>query len=818
MTLGVIMATKTNSEKSNLKQYLDNFFEMITLYDDNKEFKDSNGNVYHHDYKGLLKAAIDVFMEFESSYTAYEVYETFLMIYQITPEDKSDVDESSPNSLISEPNTLLNLVRIMKDYEENTGDLINRQRDHFIHSVNVFILGLAIYAQNKAYRNIFFNYITKNKHYKKFYKINGKFSHEEFLYRWGIAALFHDIGYPFEIIGKQLDKVIEDGVKSISINYDVKGYIDFRDFNEFNSIVKVYPYNYADEFRGRYKHAKLLDLFKPTDIMAHKIAMDFKFDNNQFKKLIKHLNSFVKYMNEVGFIDHGYFSAILVLNSYGKLIQKYVDKNKDFFFYPIVDSATAILLHNYYNKTLQSNLFGLGKLNPSDSPISYLLILCDELQEWNRRPYGVLDKRKNHVNDLNVEINEEQIIIRYILKNGAMGLGFEQDKGIFINKVLDINKIFPGNLAILPKVELDDIQRDIFMSDVKAPDVLLRNIERFANEINEEYNESIRYQLQRAKEEGDKKNIEKYSKKVKKLCSLSELPSSLKMSNIRQAKSIPKKLSMIGCEIAHKTAEEMADTTDFDEKIDTIIKFRVESGEFTQEEAERMEIIEVNDKIARILKFGEDDVEDLAVFEHDDWWEERKGTGWIFGEKENRDLKINPNLVDWDELDEPTKDFDRDTIRNIPKILDNIGLKVVRNKLRLLTYKMNQVYEKDELDANSSGEEEFKGLEKHIQFSNLKQADYLVKILNENGYELVELNDPREAVDSFSDDEIEYFAKREHEGWYKLKLNLNETNGKNFVKWDELNEKVKEKNRQTFKYLPQMCADDYVLLKVVREE
>ena len=32
-------------------------------------------------------------------------------------------------------------------------------------------------------------------------------------------------------------------------------------------------------------------------------------------------------MNENGFVDHGYFSAILVLNSYGKLIQKYSDKD-----------------------------------------------------------------------------------------------------------------------------------------------------------------------------------------------------------------------------------------------------------------------------------------------------------------------------------------------------------------------------------------------------------------------------------------------------------------------------------------------------------
>lgn len=378
---------------THINRYVDKFFDMLVLYDDNQVFRD--GTKSDHDYKGLLQAAIDVFLNHQSNYTAYEVYQTFFMMYQITPEDKSEVDEKSPNVLISEPNTLLDLVDIMRKYEENTGKLINWQRDHFIHSVNVFLLGLAVYAQNESYRDIFKKYILKNEYYKKYYRIDGEFSHEEFLYRWGVASLFHDIGYPFEIIGKQLDKFIDDGIKNISHSYDdVKIGLDFRDFDEFNVIAKLHPYDYADEYRARYADSKVLDLFKPTDIMAHKLKLDFGFDNDTYKALIKHLNGFVRMMTEKNFIDHGFFSAILVLNSYGKLIQKYVKKDKDFFFYPIVDSATAILLHNYYNKTLQEEPFNFGKLRPKQSPISYLLILCDELQEWNRQPYGVLDVHK----------------------------------------------------------------------------------------------------------------------------------------------------------------------------------------------------------------------------------------------------------------------------------------------------------------------------------------------------------------------------------------------------------------------------------------
>ena len=158
---------------TNIGKYVDKFFDMLVLYDDNLVFKD--GTKSNHDYKGLLKAAIDVFLNHQSNYTAYEVYQTFFMMYQITPEDKSEIDEKSPDVLISEPNYLLDLVDIMRKYEENTGELINWQRDHFIHSVNVFILGLAVYAQNQSYRAIFQNYILKNKHYKKYYRIDGNF-------------------------------------------------------------------------------------------------------------------------------------------------------------------------------------------------------------------------------------------------------------------------------------------------------------------------------------------------------------------------------------------------------------------------------------------------------------------------------------------------------------------------------------------------------------------------------------------------------------------------------------------------------------------
>ena len=783
--------TDVNIDKENFKNYIDDFFDGLKLYDDYKE---------RHHYKKLLKASIDVFLKYESKYTAKDVYRMFFMIYQITDEDKSQRQEKK--DLVGEPNTVLNLIDVMEKYEKNTGELIDRQRDHFIHSVNVFLLGLAIYSQNQNYQEIFANYIEKSDYEKYYGHERSIVSREEFLYRWGIASLLHDIGYPFEIVGKQLKKIINDGVKSISKSYDIKLGIDFTEFDEFNSIVKIPPYCFAEKFRKKNDETRILNLFKPTDILAHKIAGDFGFDDNYTKLLIDDLNSFVEYMKEEDFIDHGFYSAILVLNSYGKVLQKY-EKDYDFFFYPVVDSASAILLHNYYNKTLQNKKkpFKLNEMDPNESPIAYLLILCDELQEWNRQPFGILDQKKLHVNELLIEINNKKMTIEYILKDGFIGLGFSKDKQEFINDVLDIDLVFENGLDVGSDVRSDvqnEIMRHSDIEDIQAPDIFMRNIEKIAIEINKKYNESIRKEYERAKKKGNiPEDLEKAHSYLED--DFFKLAPEFQLSNLRQARSIPKKLNLIGCEIAPK-----------------------------------------KDPRHRIGPRGFDktEIENLARYEHQEWCEEKRGNGWVYGEEKDNKARISPYLVKWEKLQKKTKKLDEDAIKNIPSLLESVGLKVVRSKIRLLTYKMQEYYEKDnpqkiknknaKVKSNATSEEKFNALDEHVKYANYKQANFIVQILNEKGYELVDIKDKRDKIDEFDSKDIEHFAKREHYGWCRLKYDLGWRYGKNFnknkkrspnlVKWENLDKKVKENNRNTFKKLPEMCADEDVGLKIVKSE
>ena len=120
---------------------------------------------------------------------------------------------------------------------------------------------------------------------------------------------------------------------------------------------------------------------------------------------------------------------------------------------------------------------------------------------------------------------------------------------------------------------------------------------------------------------------------------------------------------------------------------------------------------------------------------------------------------------------------------------------------------------------------EFNDLPDYIKYSNYRQTDFLVKILGELGYDVVDKEENGTAIESFDDDVIEYLAKREHNAWYKLRINLGWKYGDkkddelktnpNLVLWEDLDDSTKLSNKHTFENLPKLC--DSVGLKIVKE-
>lgn len=572
------------------------------FFDDLKVFEDISGG---HSYKAYLRQAVLEFLKFESKETAFAVYYAFFDSYRIILEGSS--------------NPFIDLLDVLLSYEERASTLIDKQRDHYVHSVNVFLLGLCLYSQNSTYRKIFDSIILDKKKYPYSYDT----SHEEFFYRWGIASLFHDVGYPVEIIGKQINKFIGFAAE-VDQQGQVKTHLEFENFDEFNSIAEVLPKGeFAAAYRERFPIPDSLDLLKPNDILAHKLHLTLDVDAAEVKTA---LDQFPDIMAAHGFIDHGYYSAIIVLRWYAYLIQSCRYKT-EYFYFPILDSASAILLHNYYKNVMMKPPFNLDHLSPREHPIAFLLILCDELQEWNRTAYGIQDKRRNLVEDAAISITNERLEVNYIDKDTPQPDQFAVDKQAIISRLLDMDALFPNGFSIKSEMRHD---RPVFPGTIDQhaailPRQQLKDLEKLAAAIHDLYNQ---------------KQLERHPDKKLAYPQFSDLPDSLKYSNLRQARRIASKLDRMGWVMRPIGSE----------------------GEL-------------------ITEIPENVLETLAVLEHQDWMRERLEIGWTLGDLKDDENKISPYLVPYDELSEEIKELDRDTIRNIPFLLNEIGMAVyVRDK------------------------------------------------------------------------------------------------------------------------------------------
>ncbi len=71
-------------------------------------------------------------------------------------------------------------------------------------------------------------------------------------------------------------------------------------------------------------------------------------------------------------------------------------------------------------------------------------------------------------------------------------------------------------------------------------------------------------------------------------------------------------------------------------------------------------------------------IERLATDEHDRWVADQRRQGYAFGPEENHTMRHHPSIQTWTELSDKTKNQDRDTVRNIPRILAVAGYEVVK--------------------------------------------------------------------------------------------------------------------------------------------
>jgi hypothetical protein len=335
----------------------------------------------------------------------------------------------------------------------------------------------------------------------------------------------------------------------------------------------------------------------------------------------KTIGGFLKTMQDYSFVDHGFYSAMILLKWYGEIIQRR-GRDNGLFLSHILDAAASIFLHNAYRNVFMREPYSLDALSPSIQPFAYLLILCDEAQEWNREAYGEVTKQLILVDDSKIEIDDNLMKLHYITKKGVLNEEFVIEKTEFINNLLDIVSIFEAGIKVTATTRTEKLIHDLVKSrDNLYPRLLIEYIETIAVKIHEMYIAN---------------QISKNPGKLPEYPTWESLPDTLKYSNVRQAKDMVKKLDMVDCYIASGSSDEE-------------VKF-----------------------------FSEEETEFLASYEHRLWVDERLYNGWTFSEVKDISKKQSPYLIGYEELPEDIKDLDRDTIRNILPLLKEVGLKVYR--------------------------------------------------------------------------------------------------------------------------------------------
>lgn len=562
-------------------EYASRFFD--ALYPD----EEKNG----HFYKTYLRFSIAEFLQNETKKNAYDVFSTFFDMYRM----KNDSVRS-----------FIDLLDVLKLYEENASTLSGKQqRDHYVHSVNVFILGLCIYAQNPSFRNAFKNSYRASaiQHFST--------EAEEFLFRWGIASLFHDIGYPVEIINNQLNRFIR--FVSVDRNNEIRPYISYSNFGKLNSIGK------SDLQKRLLNTASTPANFNctiSTDLIALHAATTLGVDYSALKEV---MDNFLIVMQQSGFVDHGFYSSLIVLKWYGELLFE-TEAEARIFMNQILDSAASIFLHNAYRAILQKKPFMLGPLRASRSPIGFLLMLCDEAQEWNRKAYGIVDKQEVCAESSRIEIEENKLHFHYMTKTGVMADSFLKKKRELLYALLDIDDMFGDGVAITATTYTERYIEALNSAEDFVPRPLISNIESMAQRIHSDYNQ---------------RQLSKHPDKPLEYPDWGTLPDTLKYSNLRQARAIVDKLAKLSYFIA-----------------------------------------ESDDSARMVEMLTEEEVEHMARYEHELWMEERIQTGWTYGEAKDVEAKRSPYLVPYDDLSEEIKELDRETVRNIIPLLKTVGLHV----------------------------------------------------------------------------------------------------------------------------------------------
>lgn len=548
-------------------------------------------------------------------------------------EDAFDVYYSYLEMFIGDYKDTRRMIELLSEYEANGSGLLIKHRDHYSHSVYVFSLGLAIYHTNSIFRET----------YKKYYEFEDeqKAAHH-FLEFWGMTSLFHDIGYPFELPFEQAASYFE-------VEGDKRKDRPYLAYEGLSSFVKL-DEKMVEKLKNLFTDGEISD-FETTEklfayVLEKKLGKVYSFTKEGMADILTNKPTNPNKFNH--FMDHAYFSSTMLFRRLFCELDNDLKLKSEH-----LDALSAILLHNSlykfsvaFYKDEEKNIPLKAELHP----LAFLLMLCDELQAWDRTAYGRNSKKELHPMGCETDFSNNEIKICYLfdeketLKIKAYeneyekwmnrkpenveeieawkkekpslkaysGMHEKNEKGISafqedIERIVDLKALLDG----------EDVKKIRISVDKKtAPKKFGKNVS-FLSESNfiHLYNFAVvlngrwgNKDWKKAKEEGtvekfisDKKNLETFENAFR------ELSLEYKLSNINQAKAFAKYMAHI-------------DSFYTDRPVD-----------FEQVEA-----------------FTEEELLKIGILEHKRWLTEHYEMGWSYGEpaKEERDyLRLHKDMI-----------------------------------------------------------------------------------------------------------------------------------------------------------------------------